>query len=319
MEAGAMTSSTKQLQVTPQQGPLGAIVEGWIPHADVTAALKAEITDALQAHQVLVFRGHERPSDDDLIRFAHTFGDLVKGSEWFGDIGPIPEILRVNNLVDDDGVPQGTGGSMSLEWHADYSYVPTVGKESFLEAVELPDTPPNTSFCSQYAALESLPKAMVDLLRGLRAHHSITGYSANKEDVTISDSPQAGNTFRSEFAAKRDRNQRLGIQRPDIPQATHPVILRHPDSGRELLYVSKGITRRIVDMPKDESDALLKELAEHSTKPSNVYAHDWQVGDLVMFDTLGTLHRREAWDPSQRRVMRQLSTFWTPPEESIAA
>lgn len=46
---------------------------------------------------------------------------------------------------------------------------------------------------------------------------------------------------------------------------------------------------------------------------SRVYAHDWQVGDLVMFDTLGTLHRRDAWDSSARRVMRQISTLWTPP------
>jgi len=311
--------TSKQLKIIPQPGPLGAIVEGWLPDAELTPALKAEIVQALQSHQVLIFRGQELPSDDALIGFAHAFGDLVKGSEWFGDIGPLPEILRVNNLVDDAGVPQGTGGSMSLEWHADYSYVPTVGKESFLEAVELPEDPPATSFCSQYAALETLPKATVELLRGLRAHHSITGYSSRNDEVSVSDSPQAGTNFREEFAAKRDRNQALGIQRPDIPQATHPVIVRHPDSGREILYVSKGITRRIVDMPKDESDALLKELAAHSTKPDNVYAHNWQVGDLVMFDTLGTLHRREAWDPSQRRVMRQLSTFWTPPGASLAA
>ena len=68
-------------------------------------------------------------------------------------------------------------------------------------------------------------------------------------------------------------------------------------------------------MPKDESDELLKELSAHSTKPDYVYAHEWQVGDMVMFDTLGTLHRRDAWDPSERRVMRQLSTLWTPPGE----
>ena len=68
-------------------------------------------------------------------------------------------------------------------------------------------------------------------------------------------------------------------------------------------------------MPKDESDELLKELSTHSTNSDYVYAHDWQVGDMVMFDTLGTLHRRDAWDPSERRVMRQMSTLWTPPGE----
>ena len=117
--------------------------------------------------------------------------------------------------------------------------------------------------------------------------------------------------------AKKERNARLGISRPPIPKAIHPLVMRHPDTGREILYVSKGITRNVIGMPRDESSALLKELHQHSTRPENVYAHDWQVGDLVMFDTLGTLHRRDAWDPSERRVMRQLSTLWTPFPELV--
>ena len=72
--------------------------------------------------------------------------------------------------------------------------------------------------------------------------------------------------------------------------------------------MSKGLTRRIVGLPREESSALLKQLHLHSTQPERVYAHRWEVGDLVMFDALGGLHRRDSWDPGQRRVMRQLST-----------
>jgi taurine dioxygenase/pentalenolactone F synthase len=71
-------------------------------------------------------------------------------------------------------------------------------------------------------------------------------------------------------------------------------------------------------MPRDESDALLKELHVHSTRASSVYAHDWQLGDMVVFDTLGTLHRRDAWDPAERRAMRQLSTLWDPSEAAVS-
>ena len=85
--------------------------------------------------------------------------------------------------------------------------------------------------------------------------------------------------------------------------------MRHPESGRELLYVSPGVTHHIVGMPRDESDASLQELAEHSTRPAGVYAHHWQVGDMIVFDTLGSMHRRESWDPKQRRRMRQVSTM----------
>ena len=61
-------------------------------------------------------------------------------------------------------------------------------------------------------------------------------------------------------------------------------------------------------MERAESSALLKELHLHATQPDRVYGHDWEVGDLVMFDTLGTMHRRDSWDPTERRLMRQLST-----------
>ncbi len=307
------------LEVTPLNEPLGAVVHGWEPHASLSNRDVDVIRGGLRAHAVLVFRGHARPTDDQLVRFAETFGDLVKGSEWFGDIAPKPEILRVNNLIDDDGVAQGTGASDSLEWHSDYSYVHTVGKESFLEAVEVPSVkPPKTYFCSQYDAFDRLPAALADKLRGLRAHHSITNYAAGGKRRPH-EGTRNGEDFRDDFQAKRARNRELGIERPDIPEAEHPVILQHPDTGRDILYVSRGITRRIVGMTKDESDDLLKELAAHSTPPECVYGHEWRVGDMIMFDTLGTLHRRDAWDPSERRVMRQMSTLWTPPAETGAS
>ena len=297
------------LDIRPLAAPLGALVYGWNPKAALSSQDHAALLHGLRQYQVLVFRGHERPSDIELVRFARSFGDLVKGSEWFGDIGEYAEILPVNNLFDEDGVPMGTGGSASLEWHTDYSYVSTVGKESFLEASELPASAPQTCFCSQYAALETLPRKTVDMLRPLRAFHSIDYlYPAADKPATGS----SRNELREGFRAKKARNDKLGLTRPRIPQAEHPVILRPPESGREILYVNPGITRHIVGMPRDESDALLKELHTHSTRASAVYAHDWQLGDLVVFDTLGTLHRRDAWDPTQRRVMRQLSTLWDP-------
>ena len=307
------------LEIKALEAPVGALVYGWHPDQPLSTSDEQTIKSGLQNHQVLVFRGQQQPTDDELVQFAGHFGNLIKGSEWFGDIDRLPEILRVNNLVDDDGIPEGTGGATSLEWHSDYSYVPTVGKVSFLEAIEIPtNKPPQTCFCSQYSAFERLPEATKKMLRPLRAHHSITGYASKISGDPIDDDSPESNGVRLGFKAKRERNEKLGVARPDIPAADHPVVIRHPDTGREILYVSRGITRQIIGLPKDESDALLKELAEHSTAPEHVYSHDWQVGDMVVFDTLGTLHRRDAWDPSERRIMRQLSSLWTPPKEAAA-
>lgn len=305
------------LTIEPMAEPLGAWVGGWQPQRELSAVEHAAILRGLRQYQVLVFRGHGQPTDVELSQFARGFGQLIKGSEWFGDIGDHAEILPVNNIKDKDGVPLGTGGAAALEWHTDYSYVSTVGKESFLEAVELPESAPQTCFCSQYVALETLPRATVNLLRSMTAFHS-TRYSARgKKQIGMT--PSADNRYgperaREDFLKKKARNARLGIKQPRIPEATHPVVLRHPDSGRELLYVNPGITQYIVDMPTDESAGLLQELFAHSTQEGGVYAHDWKVGDMVMFDTLGTLYRRDAWDPTEKRAMRQLSTLWNPNE-----
>jgi alpha-ketoglutarate-dependent taurine dioxygenase len=199
----------------------------------------------------------------------------------------------VTNIRGKDGDRLGVEGATNLEWHADYSYVATPAKTSFLNAVELPAEPPRTYFTDMYEAYATLDPGLRARLSGLRATHSIADYMTEPD---------------KDFAAKIERDEAAGIDRPDIPEAEHPVVVRHPDTGDEILYVSRGITRRIVGMERAESSALLKQLHLHATQPDRVYGHDWEVGDLIMFDTLGTMHRRDAWDPTERRLMRQLST-----------
>jgi taurine dioxygenase/pentalenolactone F synthase len=275
------------------EAPFGALVAGWEPAEALTEVNKEKITEALHRHRLLVFRGQAQATDEDLVRFVESFGDPIKGSEWFRNAGALPEILPVTNIRGKDGDRLGVEGATDLEWHADYSYAATPGKTSFLNAVELPSKPPRTYFTDMYAAYATLDPDLQARLRDLRATHSIADYMAEPD---------------KDFAAKIERDVAAGIDRPDIPEAEHPVVVHHPDTGKAILYVSRGITRRIVGLEQDESSALLKQLHLHATQPDRVYGHDWQVGDLVMFDTLGTMHRRDAWDPNERRLMRQLST-----------
>jgi len=290
------------LQITPlADSPFGAVVGGWDPAVEPDATLVGEVRAALAEHVVLVFRGHPQPADDELVRFAEAFGELIKGSEWLRDAGARPEILPVTNATDDEGIPLGTGGEGQLEWHADYSYVPRPARESFLNAVELPDAGPRTYFVNQYATLETLPPELVERLRTLQARHWVAGYVERGVD-------SGAHELNRGFDAKRQRDLEQGIVRPEIPEATHPVVFRHPVTGRELLYVNKGLTASILGMDEAESKALLKQLHLHATRPEAVYAHEWQTGDLVVFDALAGLHRRDAWSSGERRVMRQLST-----------
>lgn len=286
-----------KLNIVPlPDAPLGALVSGWQPAEKLDDPSQQQILGALREYRLLVFRGQPQPADEDLVRFVQSFGEPIRGSEWFRNAGALPEILPVTNIRGTDGTRLGVEGATDLEWHADYSYVATPAKTSFLNAVELPAEPPCTYFTDMYKALATLDPELQEQLRGLRATHSIAEYMAE---------PDKG------FAAKVERDASAGVDRPAIPEAEHPVVVRHPDTGEEILYVSRGITRGIVGMERAESSALLKQLHLHATEPDKVYGHQWEVGDLIMFDTLGTMHRRDSWDPTERRLMRQLSTACT--------
>lgn len=286
-----------KLEIVPlPDAPLGALVSGWIPSEHLDDDSRGRIVDALHQHRLLVFRGQPQPADEELVQFVEAFGEPIRGSEWFRNAGALPEILPVTNIRGSDGTRLGVEGATDLEWHADYSYVATPAKTSFLNAVELPAEPPRTYFTDMYRAFSTLDADLQTQLRGLRATHSIATYMAE---------PDKG------FTDKVERDEAAGVDRPDIPEAEHPLVVRHPDTGDEILYASRGITRQIIGMERAESSALLKQLHLHATQPDRVYGHDWQVGDLIMFDTLGTMHRRDAWDPTERRLMRQLSTACT--------
>ncbi len=110
-----------RLEVRPLCEPVGAIATGWNPDEELAPENREAILRALRQYLVLVSRGHAQPDDVALVRFAQGFGELVKGSEWFGDLVEFPEILPITNIVGEDGVPRGTGGSIDFAWHADYS------------------------------------------------------------------------------------------------------------------------------------------------------------------------------------------------------
>ena len=280
--------------------PRGAEVHGVDLTQEVPPHVIEQLKEALREHLVLLFRGHVSPTDPELIRFARNFGDLIVGTDFLRDPADHPEILPITNLLDEEGYPLGTGASVEFPWHLDYSYLDRVAKESFLDAVELPRAQSTTCFCDMYMALETLPEEQVKELRGMRAHQDIREFVKGAEDREQIEEAQR---------LKNERDLKAGVGRPRVPEHVRPMIMRHPETGREALYVSPANARYVVDLPEDESATLLGELFEHSTQPDFIYRHDWQVGDLILFDAFGGMHRRDRFEASDRRYMRQLSSL----------
>ncbi len=235
-------------------------------------------------HLVLLFRG-QHLTDADLIRFSRRFGDL----DW----APVqetgrrfveghPEIYVVSNVVE-NGVPIGSLGAGEAVWHTDMSYLETPPKASILYALEVPAAGGNTYFCNMVQAYESLPDALKMQAAGLTVKHDATYNSGGyvRQGLTAVDDPV------------------------ESPGVYHPLAPIHPETGRRVLYLGRRRNALISGLPLAESESLLDEIWSHATRPEWVWGHQWQVGDLVLWDNRSTMHRRDAFEPAFRRILHR--------------
>jgi taurine dioxygenase len=235
-------------------------------------------------HAVVLFRG-QMLSDRDLIAFSRRFGDL----DWapIQETGRrfvegMPEIYIVSN-VKVNGEPIGSLGDGEAVWHTDMSYLDMPPKASMLYSLEIPTSGGNTSFCSMYAVYDGLPDTLKRRIAGLEIKHDGTYNSGGyvRQGVTPTDDPRTS------------------------PGAIHPLVCTHPDTGRRMLYLGRRRNAYIGGLELAESEALLDELWSYVERPEFAWEHVWRVGDLVLWDNRCTMHRRDAFDPKQRRIMHR--------------
>jgi taurine dioxygenase len=262
---------------------LGAEVRG-IDLRDLDASQFAALERAWHDHQVLLLRG-QTLSDGDLIAFSRRFGDL--------DLAPIqetgrrfveglPEIYIVSNVTV-NGQPIGSLGAGEAVWHTDMSYLDVPPMASMLYALEVPPAGGNTSFCSMYAVYDALPEPLKRRIANLRIKHDGTYNSGGhlRQGVTATDDPR------------------------ESPGAVHPLVCTHPDTGRRMLYLGRRRNAYLAGLELADSEAMLDELWDFVARPEFAWEHVWQVGDLVLWDNRCTMHRRDPFDASARRIMHR--------------
>ncbi len=243
---------------------------------------------ALWAHHgVLVFR-RQALSEHELADFSALFGPLerIVRTEWASPVRP--EVGLISNLKDAQGKPIGGLGDGEIQWHSDQSYMLNPATGAMLYALELPPEGGSTSWvdlCAAYAGLPDQLKRAVDGRRGIFSYvKRLAGYQG--VDRVISEE------------AKRK-----------TPPILHPLVHTHPVTGRKALYLDSTTTIGIEDMNDTSGSALLEEIYEFATRQDFVYRHHWRVGDALLWDNGFTMHRREPFDPSARRLMKRTTIF----------
>ena len=268
--------------------PLGKEVLGLDISQELDEATFAKLRDAYDQHSVLVFR-NQRLSPEQHIRFSKGFGELEIHVVAKYLLPGHPEIFRVSNIMENG---QRIGGSGEF-WHTDLSYVAKPSRGSLLYSIEVPIRDGlvlgDTLFASTAVSYEALSATMKRKLEGLVAIHRFGDVYAQVQKA------------RSETAKSEDQ-----MRAKLVPDVRHPVVQIHPHTGRPCLFVNEGFTVAIEGMQADESAALLRELFEHSTQAEFVYRHNWQVGDLVMWDNWATDHRGTGgYSAQERRLMHR--------------
>jgi taurine dioxygenase len=238
-------------------------------------------------HAVLVFR-RQSLSETELADFSALFGPLerVVRTEWASPV--VPEVGLISNLKDAQARPIGGLGDGELQWHSDQSYMVNPATGAMLYAVELPPEGGTTSWVDLSAAYDALPDRLRRAIEGKRAVFSYVKRLAGYQGVDRVISAEA----------KRK-----------TPPVLHPLVHMHPVTGRKALYLDSTTTIAIEGMNGAAGTALLDEIYAFATQPRFVYRHDWQVGDVVMWDNGFTMHRREPFDPAARRLMKRTTIF----------
>jgi len=266
------------LHITPLSFALGAQISGVDLSRPLTDEQRDHIEQALLEHHVLFFR--DQPlTPQQQARFAASFGDLHI-HPIYPNVPEQPEVLILDTAqtdVRDNAI-----------WHTDVTFLPTPAMGAVLTAQHLPAYGGDTLWASGVAAYEALSKPLQLLLDGLSATHDFTRSFPLE---------RFGNTPQDLARWEEARHKN--------PPLSHPVIRTHPVSGRKSLFVNEGFTTRINELEAAESEAILKLLFSHATRPEFTIRWRWQENDVAFWDNRSTQHYAVDDYRPQRRVMHR--------------
>ena len=249
------------------QAPFGVQVKGLSLLAEELPS--ATLQRALDQHRLLLFRD-TLLEDERQVALMQCFGEPLQENPHRRE-----RYSFVSNTRED-----GILGESAYAFHLDHAFMEEPIEVLSLNAVEAPPGCGVTRFADMVRAAETLPAGLRTRVAG-QLGHNIIDPSSEPSDI------------------------RMHTQsHPDLPRAAHPVLTPHHRTGADTLFVMEQQTERIGDLPRDESDALLRALFDHLYQEAHLYVHAWQPGDLIVWDNRALQHARSALTELPRTLRR---------------
>jgi len=264
---------------------LGAEISGVDLSRPIDEDTFAKISKAFFDNEVVVFR-NQKLTPAQQIDFTRRFGVLEQHVRKEHRLEGFPEILIVSNVLNSEGKAIGVEDAGRF-WHSDLSYKQVPSLLSALYAIEVPVRNGvvlgNTSFASTTAAYDALPEDAKHKLGSLKNVHSYVHYRGKNIQAQKEEQARGERVVQEHILTEEHLKQ--------VPDAEMPIVRTHPVTGRKGLFINEAHTSHIARLPKTESDALLREICSHIIKPEFQYEHQWQVGDLLMWDNVAAQHK----------------------------
>jgi alpha-ketoglutarate-dependent sulfate ester dioxygenase len=268
------------LTITKLNGFVGAEVAG-LESATLASddAIGQSVLDALEDNGVLVFRGLQLDPESQ-VAFCRRLGEIDHSSDGHHPVRGIYPIT-----LDKSKNASAAYLKATFDWHIDgctplHDECPQ--KATVLSAVQVAERGGETEFANTYAAYDALSDDEKERFASVRVVHSL---EASQSRVYPDPTEEQVERWRAR------------------PSHEHPLVWTHR-SGRKSLVLGASADY-IVGMDRGEGRALLDELLERATVPDRVYSHSWSIGDTVIWDNRGVLHRAAPYDPeSQREMLR---------------
>jgi taurine dioxygenase len=272
------------MKVIPSGRSLGATIEG----LDVSKSIPIErIFEELGKHGVLRFP--KQQLDAKRLRdFSAQLGELeINVASGPYQAPGVPEVMTLSNIVE-NGKPIGLADA-GQGWHTDMSYSRNIAFANVLYGIKIPKRDGRalgaTQFANMHAAYEGLPKNLKTKLEGKTVLHDFEKF---------------WEMMRREKGSRRP--PLTDAQRKTKPPVSHPIFLEHPISKKRVLYANPGYSIRINELPQKESDEVLEFLFGHQVKPEYLYTFEWEEGDVLVWEDIGTIHNAVAdYGPGEHR------------------
>ncbi len=276
------------ITVRPRHPALGAEILGVDLSRPLDGEVRQAVHDAWMKYLVVVFPD-QKITDAEHVAFTRHFGEpeIFHQTSLHLRSDRVKEIFLVSNVDENGnlltpGEPSQKQLSSSRQWHTDSSYRPMPSMGSLLHGIEISRTGGITQFINMYMVYDDLPDVLRRQVEGRKARHDFAMLSRLVGSPPPSDAERAA-----------------------MPPVWHPMVRRHPVTGRKSLFISSIYNDAIEGMEDGAARRLIEEISDFAAQPRYMYRHVWAPHDVLMWDNRCTVHAVTPHDPGERRVMHR--------------